>query len=119
MTDELPPTAPIRKAVSYSGGTAIGAFLMSVVDYIPDEKIKATVLILVPGLSIATSEVAQWICKYSKKSSDAFFYDRQLNLRIKRIKRELAEGVDDPKLKADLQAALNEAKRERALRKVL
>lgn len=114
---QKPSNTSASKAVSYSGGTGVGACLMYLAEMIPNAELKALAVILVPGVAIAVSDFSAWVFRASKETVSSRWYDRQLRNKIKDMKHELQAGVDDPVLKADMEEAISRATRKLHLRK--
>lgn len=81
------------KAVTYGGGTGVGAILIQIIDMCPNEKVKGLLTVCVPPLSIGIAEYGTILWNARKKTPDELKADRER----KRDKKILAQKIKDAK----------------------
>lgn len=112
MTQQDRPDSSTKtgKAVSYGGGTGIGAILYDLVQACPNEHVKAALILCIPALSIGIADFAKNIFDERKKTRERVKRDRNINKRIIEINSYLENKDLNKALKKELKE-----KRDRAI----
>lgn len=92
------------KAVGIGGGSGIGAILLNLSEFIPDEITKRTLQSAIPLFSIGMTSVFSFICEVYL--IDPVEYKKQR--KLKKIKQKLLENINDVNLDDSARARARE-----------
>jgi hypothetical protein len=104
-----PDSSTQGKAVSYGGGTGIGAVLYQLAELCPNEKIKAIIIICIPASAIGIADLGKYVWNDRKKSRGKIKRDRELNSKIAEIDSLLEREDLGSSMKNELIAKRDEA----------